>query len=104
MLCGRHHRSAPAVETTFTFFTTSMSTDQQRANARAPKESRPQNDRLVVEVLKLLPQRVRERFCYVLLALVLIVAVVGMYQAPLPTAAGTAGIGVLSWLARVLGR
>lgn len=104
MLCGRDNRSAPVVKTTFTFFTTSMSTDQQRANARAPKESRTQNDRLVVAVLKLLPQRVRERFCYVLLAVVLTVAVVGMYQAPLPTAAGTAGIGVLSWLARVFGR
>lgn len=89
---------------TFTFLNTSMSTDQQRAKARAPKESKPNPDRLVVAVLKLLPQRVRERFCYVLLATALTVAIVGMYQAPLYTAASTAGIGVLSWLARVFGR
>lgn len=104
MLCGPDHGPTPAVMPTFTFLTTSMSTDQQCATARAPKESRPTNDRLVVAVLKLLPQRVRERFCYVLLAVVLTVAVVGMYQAPLPTAAGTAGMGLLSWLARVFGR
>jgi len=92
------------VKLSFTFHTTSMSIDQPRANVRAPKESNPQNDRLAVAVLKLLPRRARERFCYVLLAVVLTIAVVGMYQAPLPTAAGTAGIGLLTWLARVLGR
>lgn len=94
----------PAVRPNLTFLMTRMSTYQKGAQARVQKDSRPPHAHLVVAVLVLLPQRARERFCYVLLAVALILAVVGMCHAPLATAAGTTGIGFLSWLARVFGR
>lgn len=62
------------------------------------------SDPLLVAVLKLLPERVRERFCYVALGGVLIVVVVGALHAPTFTAVSGSGITVLYWLSRLLGR
>lgn len=40
----------------------------------------------------------------VLLAVVFTLAIIGLFQAPIATAAGTTGFGVFSWVARMLGR
>lgn len=61
-------------------------------------------DPLFVAVLKLLPQRVRERFCYVALAVLLTAVIVGFMHAPTLTAVSGSGMSALYWLSRLLGR
>lgn len=64
----------------------------------------PPHDPLLVAVLKLLPETVRERFCYVALGVGLIAVVVGLWHAPTFTVASSSGVGILYWLTRLLGR
>jgi len=58
----------------------------------------------LVQVLELLPQRVRERFCYVALALVAAVVIYGLWRAPAATAAGSGGVSVMMLIGRLLNR
>lgn len=63
-----------------------------------------QRDPILVAVLKLLPEPVRERFCYVALSVGLVAVMLGLWRAPTFTVVSSTGIGVLLWLTRLLGR
>lgn len=64
-----------------------------------------QHEHVVVGVLRLLPPKVRERFCYVCLGAALIALVVGLYLVPPATVAGGAGVvALVTWLKRMFGR
>lgn len=76
---------------------------QNATSHRAPARGAPRQ-RLLVSVLELLPKRVRERFCYVLLIVAALLVALGMWHAPAATAAGGAGAAALSWLARAMNR
>jgi len=70
----------------------------------AASKPNPPRDPLLVAVLRLLPEPVRERFCYVTLVIGLIAVVVGLWRAPSFTVASSSGFSILYWLARMLGR
>jgi hypothetical protein len=59
---------------------------------------------MLVQVLKLLPQKARERFCYVSLAVLTGVIVYGLWRAPEATAVGSGGFTLMLFLARLLNR
>jgi len=80
----------------------SKTTEAAKAKA-APKPSAPR-DHLLVGVLKLLPMSDRTTFCYWLLAAMLIAGIAGLMLAPTLTVTSVSGIGLYSWVARLLGR
>lgn len=59
---------------------------------------------MLVQVLKLLPPKARERFCYVCFAVLAGVIVYGLWRAPEATAAGGGGFSLMLFLARLFNR
>jgi hypothetical protein len=57
-----------------------------------------------VQVLNLLPQKARERFCYVSLAVLAGVVVYGLWKAPVAMATGGGGLSLMLFLTRLFNR
>ncbi|OWQ46620.1 hypothetical protein CDL60_14260 [Roseateles noduli] len=71
--------------------------------AQAAQQFAP-HEHVVLGVLRLLPPKVRERFCYVCLAAALIALGLGLYLVPQATVAGGSGVALVAWLKRLFGR
>ena len=61
-------------------------------------------EHVVVAVVRLLPAKVRERFCYACLGAALLALGLGLFLAPQATLAGGSGVALLSWVKRMFGR
>lgn len=73
-------------------------------NHSAQSQQSAGNEHFVVAVIRLLPDEVRERFCYVCLAAALIALGMGLYLVPQATVAGGSGVALVSLVKRMFGR